>query len=359
VFKFSKTLFLILVTTSFLSSNIKGQDDLETTLTKLSNVVGKAYVAPVISSFGSNLNSGWVNMIPSASKLGLHLNLKIIGMGSFVPDDVKTFFATGNFFFTSSQIDQILQGSGYSISHPVYNIIKNEMAKTEFTVAFSGPTIVGSEKEGLKVKFPGKSLQVGGLSYDLAPYEITIPEVKGLIDWPVLPTGALQLTVGTVLGTHASLRYFPSVEIDGLGKLSFWGFGAIHNPATWLKNPFPIDVGIGYFYQKMKVGNIIESTATQFGIYAGKTIGMIISITPYAGLTFESSKTTVTYDYQSNQEIAPGVSVPKQKIRLDLAGNNSSAFVLGVNVKLAVVNINADYKIAKTKTASAGISFGL
>jgi hypothetical protein len=352
------SLLIVILFFSF-SQNLKAQDDLETTLSKLSSTVGKAYVAPVISAFGSNLNSGWVNIIPPASKLGFHISLKVIGMGSFFSDAAKNFSSTSDFYFSSSQADQILQASSINPTHPQYSDLKNELTKSQFMVNFSGPTIVGSKNEGLKVKFPGKTIQSGGQNYTLNPYEMSIPEVNGYLDeLPIFPTAAAQLTVGTLFGTNVSVRYFPSVEIKDMGKFSFFGAGAIHNPGAWLANPLPIDIGIGYFVQKMKVGDIFESNAKQFGIYVGKTIGFIISVAPYAGVTFESSKTTVKYDYQSNETIN-GVPVPKTKIQFELEGENSTSFVVGLNVKLVAININADYKIAKTKTASEGVSLGL
>lgn len=333
-------------------------NDLEGTLSNLSSTVGEAYVAPVISAFGSNLNSGWVSKLPGSTILGFHLDLKVIAMGSFFSDDVKRFSATNGFYFSEDQVELILQESGYTSSHPAYASLKQELLEEEFNVEFSGPTIIGSDKEYLKIKFPGKTIQSGNQQYTVDPYELELQEVKGFLNnLKIFPTAAAQLTVGTVAGTNVAIRYFPSIEIEDLGKFSFWGLGAIHNPSVWFPNPLPLDIGIGYFYQKLEVGDIFESSATQFGLYAGKTFGFVVSITPYAGVTFESSKTTVKYDYQSNETIN-GVPVEPIKIKFDLEGENKTGFVVGFNLKLAAVNINADYKIAKTKTASAGISFG-
>ncbi|NMB81006.1 MAG: hypothetical protein GYA14_04240 [Ignavibacteria bacterium] len=351
--------FSVLILFSFVIK-IQAQDDLEKTLSRLSSSAGKAYVNPVISAFGSNLNSGWVSILPPATKLGFHLNVKVIGMGSFFSDDVKKFNAADDFFFSSSQADQILQASGYATNHPAYTTLKNELTKTTFSVNFSGPTIVGSKNDGLKVKFPGKTISSGGQTYTLNPYELSIPEVKGFLDdLKIFPTAAVQATIGTVAGTNVSFRYFPSVNIEDLGKFTFWGVGAIHNPGAWLKNPLPVDIGVGYFMQQMKVGDIFESNASQFGLFVGKTIGAIVSISPYAGFTVESSKTTVKYNYQSNETDISGVPVPPVKVEFELEGENSTAFLVGLNIKLVAININADYKIAKTKTASAGISVGL
>ncbi|MBI1936750.1 MAG: hypothetical protein HYS25_01360 [Ignavibacteriales bacterium] len=350
-------LFVLFISLNNLSFAQNG-NDLETTLSNLSSTVGEAYVAPVISAFGSNLNSGWVSRFPGSTILGFHFDLKVIAMGSFFSDDVKRFSATNGFYFSEDQVETILQESGYSQSHPAYASLKQELLEEEFNVEFSGPTIIGSDKEYLKIKFPGKTIQSGNQQYTVDPYELELQEVKGFLNnLKVFPTAAAQLTVGTVAGTNVAIRYLPSIEIEDLGKFSFWGLGAIHNPGVWFPNPLPLDLGVGYFYQKLEVGDIFESSATQFGLYASKTFGFVVSITPYAGVTFESSKTTVTYDYQSN-EVINGVPVKPVKIKFELEGENTSGFVVGFNLKLAAVNINADYKIAKTKTASAGISLG-
>lgn len=232
------------------------------------------------------------------------------------------------------------------------------MQNRAFDVNFSGPTIIGKKSDFLKITFPGQIISASGQSYTVSSKIIDVTQVQGFLDeLPALPTAAAQLTVGTVYGTNVALRWFPDMDIQNLGKFSYFGFGIIHNPGVWLPNPLPLDLTVGFFTQKLKVGTIFESTATQFGVYAAKTFGIFISITPYVGLTTETSKTTVSYDYTSNQTLN-GVPV-KAHISVDMNGENSSSAVIGFNLHLGFVNINADYKLAKTKTASAGISFGL
>jgi len=350
---FRKLICLTAVASFILALSVKAQD-LEETLSKLSSTAGKSYVAPVITAFGSNLNSGWVSSVPAAKKLGIYIDLKAVGMGSFFDDKSKSFSTTSKFFFNSLQADQILSSSGISSANPNYTSVKNEILRTELDVEFSGPTIVGSKNEFLKIVFPGKTVQ----GVTLARTQFNINEVKGFLDeLPALPTVTGQLTLGTVMGTNVSIRYMPDIEIQDLGKFKFFGIGGIHNPGIWLPNPLPVDLGIGYFTQKLQVGDVFETTAEQFGVYVSKTFGIIISITPYAGIVSEKSKTTVSYEYQSNQTIS-GAQVPKAKISFELEGENTTGFVVGFNLHLAAININADYKIAKTKTASAGISLG-
>lgn len=332
-------------------------NDLEQTLSNLSSDAVRAYVAPVISGFGSNLNSGWVTKVPGATKLGLHVDLKIIGMGSFFTDDKKNFSSDGLFRFTSEQADDILANSGITQSNPDYTSIKNEILNRDWSVNISGPTIIGSENQLVKVVFPGAQIQ----GEEIGRFESTLTNVKGLLDdMSLFPSGAIQLTVGTVAGTNVSFRYLPDISKvagfnDELGKFTFWGVGAIHNPGVWLVNPLPIDVGVGYFYQKLEVGEIFESSNTQFGLYASKTFGILFSVTPYAGLTFESSTTNVKYDYEYDTPAGPKTA----KIDIELEGENSASFLVGVSFKLAAVNINADYKMASTNTASIGVSIGL
>jgi len=351
-----RILTLFVVCGLLFSVNLKAQS-LDETLSKLSSTVGSAYVNPVISAFGSNLNSGWVSQFPSATHLGFHLDLKIVAMGSFFSDDAKNFATSGQFYFDNTQIDAILNNSGYADGTSQYNAIFSAMQNRAFDVNFSGPTIIGKKSDFLKITFPGQIITASGQSYTVNSKVIDVTQVKGFLDGiPALPTAAAQLTVGTVFGTNVAVRYLPDIDIKDLGKFSYFGAGIIHNFGVWFPNPLPLDLTLGFFTQKLKVGSIFESTATQYGIYASKTFGFIISITPYVGLTTETSKTTVSYDYTSNQTLN-GVPV-KAHISIDMKGENSSSAVVGFNLHLGVVNINADYKLAKTKTASAGVSFG-
>jgi hypothetical protein len=349
-----KLLSIIIVLGLIFTSYTKAQT-LDETLSKLSSTAGVAYVKPVVSAFGSNLNSGWVSQFPASTVLAFHLDLKIVAMGSFFANDTKTFSTNSQFYFDNNQIDAILRNSGYTPGTAQYNAIFAAMQNRAFDVNFSGPTITGKKSDYLQINFPSQTITAQGQSYTVNSKQIGVTDVKGFLDEiPALPTAAVQLTVGTVFGTNISVRYFPDTDIKDMGKFTFWGIGAIHNIGVWFPNPLPLDISVGYFMQKMKVGTIFESTETLLGAYASKTLGGFF--TPYLGLTTETSKTTVSYDYTSNQTLN-GVPVVAH-FSLDLEGENTAGAVVGFNLNLAIVNINVDYKFAKTSTASAGISFG-
>lgn len=338
---------LFLVFSSFLNAQ-----DLEETLSYLSSDGAKSYVSPIVNGFGANLNSGWFAYAPDPEKVGFTLRLRVVANGSFFSSDDETFSTSGNFRYNSEQVDAILANSGISPGSSGYQAAKAELLSKEWTVSFSGPTVIGSKDEYLKVRFAGGT--IAGQQVD--PYEEVIKQVNGYLDGlTLLPSANVQLTVGTVMGTNLVFRWFPSIDIQDLGKFTFYGFGLIHNTNVWFKHHLPVDLSVGAFYQSLKVGDIFESNATKFSLYASKTFGGLFAVTPYLGLSTESSTTSVSYAY--NYDTPAGAQTVN--VDFDIDGANSVAFTAGLSFKLAVINLNIDYKAAKTGTVTAGLSFGV
>jgi Family of unknown function (DUF6588) len=341
---------LVIFFTLILFSVIRAQS-LDETLSNLSSDAANAYVSPLISAFGSNLNSGWVQIVPEAKVLGFDFNLKIVGMGSFFTDQVKTFNKSGSFRYNTEQANRILLASGINPNSSNGQSVRSVILSQSWNVNISGPTVVGNKNNKIFVEFPGANIQ----GQDVGTYKDSLNGAGGFLDnLPVFPSAAVQFTLGTVYGTSLSIRYFPSIEIQDLGKFNFFGIGVLNNINMWLPNPLPLDLGVGIFYQKLTVGDIFEGTATQYGAYASKTFGTTFAVIPYAGLTIESSTTTIKYNYNFDTNSGPQVA----KISFDLSGENTVGFTLGSTFKLAVVNLNVDYKIAQINTLSGGLSFG-
>jgi hypothetical protein len=105
----------------------------------------------------------------------------------------------------------------------------------------------------------------------------------------------------------------------------------------------------------LKIGSIFETKAHMFGIYASKTFGSIIAFTPYIGLSTESSTTTINYDYNYTDPLGNPATT---NVNFELDGTNSTGFTVGAAFKLAILNLNIDYKFANVKTVSAGLTFG-
>jgi len=344
---------LIFVTMILLPSFTYSQsNDINNTLSNLSTAAAKPYVTPVISAFGSNLNSGWVSKLPSNKMFSFNLDLKVVGMGSFFNDSEKRFSSSGAFRFTTSQADQLVAGVPILADR---NDIKNQILSQDFNVTIAGPTIIGLGSERVKITFAGQTFTANGRTYNISSQTFTLQDVKGFLDdIPAFPTAAVQLGIGTFAGTNFMFRWLPDIDIKDLGTFSFWGVGALHNPAVWFDGEMPFDLAFGGFYQKLTVGSIFETTASQFGVYIGKQLGSIIAITPYMGLTTETSTTTINYDYEFDTPAGSS----KSNINFEMKGKNTVGFTFGASFKLAILNFNVDYKIANTKTLSAGLNFG-
>jgi len=247
------------------------------TFSNLSSGAVLKYAEPVIDALGSSMNSGWFTGLP-ASTNGFHTKLRFVGVGTFFSDDLRRFNYLGELRLTSDQVDEILISSGLDPNNiQNYEEIKNEILSKTWEVRFEGPTITGSLEEHLMIEFPGTVIQ--GQAID--SYTLEMPDVKGYLDnIGLLPSPALQLDFGSVIGTGVSFRYFRGINLYDLGIVNVWGAGVIHNFNYWFEDPLPLEIGFGYYFQSFKVGDIFKNTASQYGLFISKKIGARISIDP-------------------------------------------------------------------------------
>ncbi|MBU0561338.1 MAG: hypothetical protein KKG93_17430 [Bacteroidetes bacterium] len=353
-----KILLTIFSVLFFISLSVSAQT-FEETMAQLSADAGSAYVNPIGAAFGSNMNSGWFSGVPEAQMLGLDLELKISIHASMFSDDAKNFKTSGKFQFSSDQTKQLLgpnpSGTGNAAANQA---IYDAFAGATHTVAIAGPTVVGSKDEFVTIGFASPTVTVAGQTYNLQQQDIALTEVKGIgNELPALPQPSAQLTIGTVFGTTASFRYFPTVAAGDFGDISFFGYGVTHNPAMWLPVPLPVDIGIGFYTQTLELGKIFESTATQFGVFASKEFGFIISVTPYIGLTMETSTTTLKYNQTFTDANGKVIGTPIP-IKFELEGDNDLGITAGLKLDLFLLQLYADYKMATTSTISAGLMMG-
>lgn len=358
------TLYLSLAVLFFVSSMLKAED-LTTTLNKLASSAGKSYLGPASSGYGSNLNTSWFSGVPEAKIMGLDIEVGLVGMGAILSDENKVFSTSGQYSFTRDQASEMTSAIGNSSAR---NEIMNRLQTEEFTVGFSGPTILGKkyddkalDQEGRRIliDFAGKEFQTSYGTYTVNAQRIPLP-VGGLLDGKnILPFAAPQISIGTIYGTRATFRFLPNIELNSdLGTFKYFGFGIMHNPGVWMPQPLPVNIAVGFFTQKLKVGDILESKATQYGIFASRTFGPgLLSISPYAGFTFESSTLSVNYQYKPEITINGTSQTQTIKTSFDLDGENSSKLTLGVSFRMGFTKLNVDYNFAKYKTIGAGLSF--
>ncbi len=336
----------------FLFVSVSNAQTLDETLQGLSQDAASAYVNPVVSAFGANLNTGWMHRVPRATFFGIDLEFGVVAMGTLFNDENKTFDSKGKFRFDRNQADQLVPTNYPGV---VRSALISEIVSREFEVGISGPTIVGKKEDSVVVTFPGQNLTASGVSY-LIPTKVIGTPVKGFLgDAPAMPLVLPQISVGTIYGTSVALRYLPAVNLGDLGDFSYFGIGAMHNPGVWFPNPLPVDLAVGFFTQTMDVGETFSAKSTAFGLYASRTFGFsLLNITPYAGFGFESSN--VTIKYTQKVELASG-TISEFPIEFELEGKNKSRIILGAALKLLAININVDYNMSEYNTVSAGLGF--
>ena len=324
---------------------------IEETLSNISSGAVIKYTEPVIDAFGSSMNSGWFTGLPSSSN-GIHAKLRVVGIGSFFSNNLRTFNYQGDLRFTSQQVDEILNASGINQGIvPNYEEIKNELLSRDWEVNFSGPTITGNKNEHLVVEFPGTIIS----GQNINSYALELEDVRGYLDnLELLPSPALQLDVGSVVGTGVSVRYFRGINLYDLGIVDVWGAGITHNFNYWFSEELPVEIGFGYYFQSFRVGDIFQNTASQYGLFISKRLGGRISIEPYAGLTYETSRSEIDYKYQFDSPVGP----QELQINIDYSGDNSANLMLGTSINLSIFLINFDYKFGGTQTGTIGIGFG-
>lgn len=325
--------------------------DFEETLQSLSEIAAKSYVKPVVDGFASNMNGGWYHKAPSAKIFGIDFEFGVVAMGTFIPDEDRFFSTSGLFRFNREQAAELASGVTNQI---VKDMVIDEIISQDFTVGFSGPTIIGSGDENVTIEFAGGIFA----GETIGQRTIELEEITGLLDEiEIIPLAAPQVNIGTLFGTQFSFRYLPAVEIDDeIGEINYIGFGIQHNPTLWLGIRFPVDVSVGFFTQTLEIGDFFEAKSTSFGFNLSKQLGKgWLNFTPYAGIMFESSEMDFKYEFDID---TPAGGTSTQTVEFSAEGVNKTRYTVGASFKLLAFNINADYNFANVNSVTAGFMIG-
>ncbi len=339
----------------------------EQTLQGLSLDAAKAYVNPIVSGFGVDLNGGWFHRAPRATMFGFDFEIGAVAMGTFFKDENKSFSSSGNFSFTQAQAMALTNFVNSDPTIPtaykatVQNSLVSQIVAQNFTLSVSGPTVVGPKTDSVRIAFQQKTYNVSGYGNVTVPGQnVTLPVSGYLENLKVMPLAAPQLSIGTILGTQFTFRYLPSQDIKNLGKATYFGWGVQHNPGLWLGgvDALPVDLSLSFFTQKLKFGDVFQSKATAFGINVSKRLGWgFLNVTPYAGYMFESSTMSFAYNFYAPDPANNYQPTKLTQVAFDLESANKSRAVVGLSFKILIVNINADYNFGKYNSATAGVMF--
>jgi hypothetical protein len=269
----------------------------KTALERYTGANAAGYLRPLATALGNDFNRGWYQtaFIP---RQGFYLRLGANAMMAFIAQDDRTFEATTDGAFAPKQ-------------------------------TVKAPSVVGDTKA---IALAG----TGGTTYYF----------PGGFDIKSVLFAAPQLIIGAVAGTELSFRYL-AIEIGNaeIGDVKLFGAGLRHSLSQYFGD-FPIAIAAGVFYQRFRLGgDFVDASAMHYGVQASKSFPLL---TLYTGFGFDTANVKAEYEPDST---------PGERIKLDVDAENGVRATLGANLKLAFLNLNADYSIGAQSAFSAG--FGL
>ncbi len=310
---------------------LEAGETIQEKLEKFGEENGKLYIQPLVTAFGSNLNSGLFNTakVLKPYRFGIMFNAQL----AFFPKEAEIFAAV--------RPDLYVNVNGTDI--PIY----------------AEPTIESASVFGVK----------GGtfhLNRDELPQEVidefndadlNMPNgAQNTTEIPFVPLVIPQVNFGLPYGNELMFRYLPPVELnEQMGSLSFWGLGLKHSIDQYLLGVIPIDLAAQIAYQQFKITDIMTVNAFAFNAQVSKKLAMF---TFYGGLGYES--TTLNAKYETTVTVLDAnnnATTEEINIDFDIKGENDVRATIGFRYSILVLKLFADYSICKYPVANFG--FGL
>lgn len=271
-------------------------------LQQLGEDAGKDYVRPLVTAFGTNLNSGLFNtadvLSPSIIR-PVRVGVGVQTMLAFVPDSDKTFD-----FEWDHGIDGIDPVTGETAT------VFGDKGYSDEDIEF--------------VRFPD-GLDVGSVP-------LIVPHLR----------------VGLPKGNELMIRGMPPMSMGDYGDLSFWGVGLKHSIDQYIPL-FPVDLALQAAYQSFKVGELVDISSLALNAQVSRRLLML---TAYGGLGWES--TTLEADYVHHFEGPDGEI--EQDISFDISGDNELRMTAGIRwAFLPFLHVSADYTISNYQVVSLGL----
>jgi len=364
-----KTLSLIMALLFLVS--LVGAQSLEERLQQLAAKNAKSYVNPLVTAFGSAMNSGWFYTAKPHKLLGFDLGVRVMAVG--FPEDQKSF----TFDFSSlGSIDQTVNigGTNYSISLQPEDIYPETKVPTFFGKDKPGSIVpdetgivaeIKSQLSGQGV--PSQVLNSAEVQNNIASIAANIP---GIVtppgtNLPTLPLVVPQASVGIslpVLPIKADIvaRYFPETELsEEIGKFKFMGLGGKLALDPFVPFPlFGVKIAAGAFIQKMSIGKVFESNNSLYSLIVSRDFSLLVlGVGVYGAVGKEKTDVKINYTYTNENDLNDPLN--GTKVKFDLTGENKFRTTVGARLRLAIININADYSMGADKVATVGLGLTL
>ncbi|HBI81159.1 MAG TPA: hypothetical protein DDY04_04255 [Bacteroidales bacterium] len=318
--KLLKQLFILLFI--FPAGILRAQEDVVVFLTgSLSDAqkLSQAYLEPFGKSLGTSLNSGWYNVAKPHGILGFDITFTV----------PVTLPASSDKSFDVSKL-----------SLEYWDVKSGSNPTTPTVIGNSSNTTLNDKNTGT--------------------IELNMPNGA---DLKFIPAPMIQISKGLPLNTEIIGRFFPTVNISGVGDFGMWGVGVKNEFKEFI--PFlkslPFSMSLLFGYTQLKSTFDINEPQKQHLDFksSGYTARLLVSksipvLTVYGGVGYNHSTTDIalkgTYSFD-------GVDVT-DPVAFDFANNGFTAN-LGLRFKLSILAFHFDYSFGDYGiiNAGAGITF--
>ncbi len=286
--------FLVLLMLSF--STVFAQN-IDERLQELGESYAKEYIKPLVTAFGTNLNSSLYNsaevLSPSVIR-PVRFGFSMHAMVAMVP-------SSDQYFEFQIEDDHVDFGT------------------------YKTATVFGDKG------YRGDN-------------DVTFPD--GL-DLSLIPLFVPQFRFGLPKGNELMIRYLPSLDMGDFGSLDFWGIGLKHSIDQYIPL-FPVHLSVQGAYQSFSVGDLIDINTLALNAQVSKRLLML---TIYGGLGWEETELSANYQHIDDNG-------REQKIDFDIKGDNNLRMTAGFRwAIIPFVHINADYTISYYQAFSLGLGF--
>lgn len=335
------------------------------------NLLFKEYLTPLGNSFGAGLNTGWNHQARPHRGLPIPgFSLSIRTAVTIVPDSDLLFD---------------LLNAGFTNIEP-------STAMTQAST-FTGPDA------GTPVSvFARDVVMPDGSTQDIELANFNLP--KG-VDFQYLPSAMVQLGIGVFKDTEIGVRYLPAFEIgDNIPEIGLFGLNVKHGINQWIPGggllPVSIavqggftnfDINTSFDVQPDAVTNenttqesinsfaathwsdqALEVNANAWNVNAivGRNLPFVGF---YAGVGYEGSTFSVVtkgnYPLLSpaptldNPQENVLTSTPTDPIDFEIEGKNNIRGIVGAQISLGPLKINAEYTQAVYSTINVGIAVSI
>ena len=351
-----------------------GAQSIEEKLSEMASKNAKLYVTPLVTAFGSGMNSGWFHSAKPHKLLGFDIGVR--AMLVQVPTDQKTFN------FDLSAIEPITKSIPLGVLGTKTITLDPDVIYPDREVpTFFGKdeaAVIEADDEGIVADIKSQLLAQGvaqavldqpAIQSNLQSIANNIPDLTPPIigtDLKSLPLAAPQAAVGLSIPTlpikaEVVVRALPEIELKDIGKFKFLGFGGKLALDPFIPIPmFPVNISVGAYLQKMSVGKVFETNHSLYTLMVGKDLSLLLfGVGVYGGVGMEKSKVKIKYTYNPenpdpNDPIAPGT-----QIKFDLTGENKFRTTLGAHIRLTVFDISADYSMGADNVLTAGLGISI